>query len=59
MRSAPSVVEHAARTTEADLLVVGARYHSGVAFAFLGSVTDDLRRAAACDVLVVPHGVPS
>ncbi|ATB49353.1 universal stress protein [Corallococcus macrosporus] len=37
----------------ADLLALGTRARSGVAFALLGSVATDLIREAKCDVLVV------
>lgn len=48
------VVPKLVRKTEADLLALGTRGHTGIAQAFLGSVAGDLLRAAPCDVLVVP-----
>ena len=39
---------------EIDLLMLGSRGYSGVAYAFLGSVAGDLLRKAKCDVVVVP-----
>jgi nucleotide-binding universal stress UspA family protein len=48
------VVETATKKAEADLLVLGTRGHSGVAYVFLGTVAGELLRAARCDVLMVP-----
>jgi nucleotide-binding universal stress UspA family protein len=48
------VVEKALKNAEADLLVVGTRGYSGAAYAFLGTVSGELLRAARCDVLIVP-----
>nr|WP_301338478.1 universal stress protein [Myxococcus xanthus] len=42
----------------ADLLALGTRARSGVAFALLGSVATDLIREAKCDVLVVREPEP-
>ncbi|QDE70089.1 universal stress protein [Myxococcus xanthus] len=42
----------------ADLLALGTRARSGVAFALLGSVATDLIREATCDVLVVREAEP-
>ncbi|WP_241768818.1 universal stress protein [Myxococcus xanthus] len=42
----------------ADLLALGTRARSGVAFALLGSVATDLIREAKCDVLVVREAEP-
>ncbi len=50
------VVEKAIKKAEADLLVLGTRAYSGIAFMFLGTVAGELLRAAQCDVLVVPPG---
>jgi nucleotide-binding universal stress UspA family protein len=48
------VVEKVVKKSEADLLVLGTRGHSGVAYVLLGTVAGDLLRAARCDVLMVP-----
>ncbi len=42
----------------ADLLALGTRARSGVAYALLGSVATDLLREARCDVLVVREHAP-
>jgi nucleotide-binding universal stress UspA family protein len=52
--SARAVVGRAIRKTEIDLLMLGTRGYSGVAYAFLGTVAGDLLRKASCDVVVVP-----
>lgn len=41
-----------------DLLVVGARGHSGIAGLLLGSVSMHLAKRARCPVVIVPHPVP-
>jgi nucleotide-binding universal stress UspA family protein len=51
---ARAVVGRAIRRGEIDLLMLGSRGYSGVAYAFLGSVAGDLLRKAKCDVVVVP-----
>ncbi|WP_426753662.1 universal stress protein [Myxococcus sp. Y35] len=43
----------------ADLLALGTRARSGVAYALLGSVATDLIREAKCDVLVVREREPA
>jgi nucleotide-binding universal stress UspA family protein len=48
------VIESTMRRTEPDLLVLGTRGHSGVAYVFFGTVAGDVLRQAKCDVLVVP-----
>jgi nucleotide-binding universal stress UspA family protein len=50
------VVEKAIKRIDTDLLVLGTRGYSGLAFVFLGTVAGELLRAARCDVLVVPPG---
>ena len=52
--SGRAVVGRAIRKAETDLLMLGTRGHSGVAYAFLGTVAGDLLRKAKCDVVVVP-----
>jgi nucleotide-binding universal stress UspA family protein len=52
--SARAVVGRATRKTEIDLMMLGTRGYSGVAYAFLGTVAGDLLRKASCDVVVVP-----
>jgi nucleotide-binding universal stress UspA family protein len=49
-----SVVQKAAKKSNADLLVLGTRAHSGITYAFLGTVAGDVLRAVTCDVLMVP-----
>jgi nucleotide-binding universal stress UspA family protein len=48
------VIENAMRKTDPDLLVLGTRGHSGMAYVFFGTVAGDVLRHAKCDVLVVP-----
>lgn len=48
----PAIVE-AARTLDADLIVMATHGRSGVARAILGSVADHVARHAACPVLLV------
>ncbi|UGQ14420.1 universal stress protein [Yinghuangia sp. ASG 101] len=51
---ADTVVKHA-REYGADLLVLGARRHQGLAAMFLGSVSDTVVHSAPCPVLLVPE----
>jgi nucleotide-binding universal stress UspA family protein len=51
------VIGKAVESTETDLLVMGTRGRSGIAYAFLGTVAGDVMRAVSCDVLVVPPPV--
>ena len=51
---ARAVVGRAIQRDEVDLLMLGSRGYSGVAYAFLGTVAGDLLRKADCDVVVVP-----
>jgi len=48
------VVSRVIRRNDNDLLVLGSRAQTGMAYAFLGTVAGDLLRAAKCDVLAVP-----
>ena len=48
------VIENTLRKAEPDLLVLGTRGHTGVAYVFFGTVAGDVLRQAKCDVLVVP-----
>ena len=48
------VIESMMRKTEPDLLILGSRGHTGVAYVFFGTVAGDVLRHAKCDVLVVP-----
>ena len=48
------VIAKAVRKAETDLLVLGTRGRSGLAYAFLGAVAGEVLRAVRCDVLVVP-----
>jgi nucleotide-binding universal stress UspA family protein len=48
------VVEKVIKRADTDLLVLGTRGYSGLAYVFLGTVAGELLRAARCDVLVVP-----
>lgn len=48
------VIEKAVQSAEADLLVLGTRGRSGLAYAFLGTIAGDVLRRVSCDVLVVP-----
>jgi nucleotide-binding universal stress UspA family protein len=48
------VITKVVKREETDLLVLGTRGHSGLAYAFLGTVAGDVLRAVSCDVLVVP-----
>ena len=50
----PLVVEEAVKTAETDLLVLGARGYSDMAYVLLGTVAGDILRAATCDVLIAP-----
>ena len=49
-----AVVGRTIRRRDIDLLMLGTRGYSGVAYAFLGTVAGDLLRKAKCDVVVVP-----
>jgi nucleotide-binding universal stress UspA family protein len=51
-----SVIEKVVTKADTDLLVLGTRGYSGLAYAFLGTVAGDVLRKVACDVLVVPPG---
>lgn len=48
------VIAKATTKADTDLLVMGSRGSSGLAYAFLGTVAGDVLRAVNCDVLVVP-----
>jgi nucleotide-binding universal stress UspA family protein len=48
------VIERAVKQVNTDLLVLGTRGHTGVAYVFLGTVAGDVLREVPCDVLVVP-----
>jgi nucleotide-binding universal stress UspA family protein len=50
------VDELAARSEEADLMVLGSRGHGPVSAVLLGSVSGRLVRRAACPVVVIPRG---
>ncbi|KUI23076.1 hypothetical protein AU195_17545 [Mycobacterium sp. IS-1496] len=50
----PTALEGAARSVDADLIVVGTGARSRLSYAFLGSVAQHVMREAQCDVLVVP-----
>jgi nucleotide-binding universal stress UspA family protein len=52
--SPTTIVAKAAKDADTDLLVMGTRGRSGVAYVFLGTVAGDVLREVACDVLVVP-----
>jgi nucleotide-binding universal stress UspA family protein len=47
-------LDEAAYEHDAELLVVGARGHSGLAAALVGSVSQRLANGAACPVVIVP-----
>jgi nucleotide-binding universal stress UspA family protein len=49
-----TVVQKVVQRTDADLLVLGTRGHTGAAYAFLGSVAGDMLRYVACDALMTP-----
>jgi nucleotide-binding universal stress UspA family protein len=49
-----TVIPAAVKKAETDLLVLGTRGRSGLAYAFLGTVAGSVLRAVSCDVLVVP-----
>ena len=51
-----TIVDHAERTPEIDLIVSGTRARTGLARAFLGSVAEMIVRHAPCSVLAVPDG---
>lgn len=48
------VIAKAVEQADSDLLVMGTRGNSGLAYAFLGTVAGDVLRSVNCDVLVVP-----
>lgn len=49
------VVQKVVKEAQADLLVVGTHGRTGLEYALIGSVAQDLVRRASCDVLVVPN----
>jgi nucleotide-binding universal stress UspA family protein len=49
-----TVVDKVTKKSDTDLLVLGTRGYTGVAYVLLGTVAGDLLRAAKCDVLIVP-----
>ncbi|HTP21307.1 MAG TPA: universal stress protein [Solirubrobacteraceae bacterium] len=51
-------VADVARTTSADLIVMGTRGHSAIGGLIIGSVTTRLLHIAPCPVLVVPPSKP-
>jgi len=56
--AAPTIVEEA-HTHSADLIVLGANIRTTLSSAVLGSVADQVARAAPCPVMLVrPQGVP-
>lgn len=56
--AATTILEHA-RTTGADLIVVGRHGHGRVGSALFGSVAEKVVRKAGCPVLVVPRPGPA
>ncbi|MGW9210792.1 universal stress protein [Embleya sp. NPDC055664] len=50
----PNAVLDQARAFGADLLILGARRHGGVASLFLGSVSDTVAHRSVCPVLLIP-----
>lgn len=52
--SAVDVILRHAREVNADLIVMSTRGQSGLERLLLGSVTDEIRRQAACPLLIVP-----
>jgi nucleotide-binding universal stress UspA family protein len=48
------VIEKAVKKAATDLLMLGTRGYSGVAYLFLGTVAGEVLRDVTCDVLVVP-----
>jgi nucleotide-binding universal stress UspA family protein len=48
------VIEKTVKKAEADLLVLGTRGLSGLAYAFMGTIAGESLRSVSCDVLVVP-----
>lgn len=55
--TAPALLEHSTRR-EADLIVMGTHGRRGLRHLLLGSVADEVLRAAPCPVLVVRAGKP-
>lgn len=53
-RPAPTIVR-AVEAYQPDLLVMGTRGHGRIGRAILGSVANQLLKAARCDVLIAPH----
>lgn len=53
-RPEPEIIERA-RTTHADLIVMGTHGRSGLAHALLGSVAERVVQHSPCPVLIVPH----
>ena len=50
----PNAVLDQARDFGAELVILGARRHGGVASLFLGSVSDTIAHRSACPVLLIP-----
>jgi nucleotide-binding universal stress UspA family protein len=53
-RPDPEIVERA-RSTRADLIIMGTHGRSGLAHALLGSVAERVVQHSPCPVLIVPH----
>jgi nucleotide-binding universal stress UspA family protein len=52
------LIERTVRRAKPDLLALGTRAHSGLSYAFFGTVAGDVLRHVRCDVLVVPPRRP-
>ena len=48
----------AAKTEQADLLIIGRGDRAGLATLFFGKVTEHVARRAECPVLIIPHSSP-